>query len=51
MLDKGHLVEFGTHQELLDKKGFYWRLVMAQRQDSGMLDKADKLLKAKNATA
>ena len=51
VLDKGHLVEFGTHQELLDKKGFYWRLVMAQRQDSGMLDKADKLLKAKNATA
>ncbi|MBR4205782.1 MAG: ATP-binding cassette domain-containing protein [Clostridia bacterium] len=47
VLDKGHLVEFGTHQELLDKKGFYWRLVMAQRQDSGMLDKADKILKAK----
>ncbi len=47
VLDKGHLVEFGTHQELLDLKGFYWRLVMAQRQDSGMLDKANKILAAK----
>ena len=37
VLDKGHLAESGTHQELLDIKGFYWRLVMAQRQDSGML--------------
>ncbi len=37
VLDKGHLAESGTHQELLDLKGFYWRLVMAQRQDSGML--------------
>ena len=49
VLDKGHLVECGTHQELLDQKGFYWRLVMAQRQDSGMLDKADKILAAKKA--
>lgn len=40
VLDKGHLVEYGTHQELLDKKGFYWRLVMAQRQDSGMVSKS-----------
>ena len=48
-IDKGHLVEFGTHQELLDMKGFYWRLVMAQRQDSGMLDKANKILAAKKA--
>ncbi len=39
VLDKGNLVEFGTHQELLDMKGFYWRLVMAQKQDSGMVKK------------
>ncbi len=39
VLDKGHLVECGTHQELLALKGFYWRLVMAQRQDSGMTKK------------
>lgn len=51
VLDKGHVVEFGTHQELLELKGFYWRLVMAQRQDSGMLNKADKLLAAKAAAA
>ena len=49
VLDKGHLVEFGTHQELLELKGFYWRLVMAQRQDSGMLEKADKAVAAKAA--
>lgn len=35
VLDHGKLVEIGTHAELLEKKGFYWRLVMAQRQDSG----------------
>lgn len=49
VLDKGHVVEFGTHQELLELKGFYWRLVMAQRQDSGMLDKAQKAIDARAA--
>lgn len=44
VLDKGHLAEFGTHQELLDLKGIYWKLVMAQRQGSGMLKKANKVL-------
>lgn len=51
VLDKGHVVEFGTHQELLELKGFYWRLVMAQRQDSGMLDKANKVIAARAAGA
>ena len=37
VLDKGKLVEFGSHAELIEKKGYYWRLVMAQRQDSGMV--------------
>ena len=39
VLDRGKMVECGTHQELLDQKGFYWRLVMAQKQDSGMVKK------------
>jgi len=47
VLDKGKLVEFGTHQELLDMKGFYWRLVMAQRQDAGMLDRANQAIAAR----
>ena len=41
VLDKGHMVECGTHQELLDLKGFYWKLVMAQRQGSGFKKKKD----------
>lgn len=32
VLDHGHLAEFGTHTELLDKKGIYYKLVMAQQQ-------------------
>ncbi len=39
VLDKGHMVECGTHQELLELKGFYWKLVMAQRQGSGFQKK------------
>jgi len=31
VLDNGHLAEFGTHTELLKKKGIYYKLVMAQR--------------------
>jgi len=32
VLDKGRVAEFGTHTELLDKKGIYYKLVMAQRK-------------------
>lgn len=42
VLDRGKMVECGTHQELLALKGFYWRLVMAQRQDSGMVKKPEE---------
>ncbi len=31
VLNRGKVVEYGTHSELLDKKGFYYKLVMAQR--------------------
>lgn len=32
VLDKGRVAEFGTHAELLELKGIYYRLVMAQRK-------------------
>ena len=32
VLDKGTLAELGTHRELLEKRGIYYGLVMAQRQ-------------------
>ena len=32
VLDKGKVAEFGTHNELLDLKGIYYKLVMAQRE-------------------
>lgn len=32
VLDHGNVVEFGTHRELLDKRGYYFKLVMAQKK-------------------
>ena len=32
VLDHGRLAEFGTHAELLEKKGIYYKLVMAQHR-------------------
>lgn len=37
VLDKGRVAEFGTHAELLAKKGIYYKLVMAQRKMSKSL--------------
>jgi len=36
VLDKGRIAEIGTHDELLEKKGIYYGLVMAQREMSKM---------------
>nr|WP_028509766.1 ABC transporter ATP-binding protein [Ruminococcus sp. NK3A76] len=30
VMDKGHIIEQGTHEQLLDKKGFYYDLYMSQ---------------------
>lgn len=32
VLDKGKVAEYGTHGELLDQQGIYYKLVMAQRE-------------------
>ncbi|MBR6708658.1 MAG: ABC transporter ATP-binding protein, partial [Clostridia bacterium] len=32
VLDRGKVAEFGTHVELLEKRGIYYKLVMAQQR-------------------
>ena len=34
VIDQGKLAELGTHEELMNKKGIYYRLVMAQNEMS-----------------
>lgn len=38
VLDEGTVAEVGTHAELLRKKGIYYKLVMAQRQNSKLAE-------------
>ena len=40
VLDKGRIVEMGTHEELLRHKSVYYNLVMAQRQTSKLSKEA-----------
>ena len=37
MLEKGQIVEQGTHTELMDKKGVFFKLVETQKQTSKAL--------------
>lgn len=34
VIEKGRIAEVGTHKELLEQKGIYYQLVMAQKQTS-----------------
>jgi ATP-binding cassette subfamily B protein len=36
VIDKGRIAEMGTHDELIEKEGIYYGLVMAQREMSKM---------------
>ncbi len=38
VLEKGEVAEIGSHNELMEKKGIYYRLVMAQRQTAKLRD-------------
>ena len=40
-MDKGKIVEMGTHDELLKRKGIYYSLVMAQRTMAKRKGKTD----------
>ena len=41
VLDKGQIAEMGTHDELVAKEGIYYKLVMAQREMSRMMDETE----------
>ncbi len=52
VLDKGKVAEYGTHAELLAKKGIYYKLVMAQRKMAkGLNQQKEAEVKAARAAA
>ncbi len=44
--EKGRIAEVGSHRELLEKKGIYYRLVLAQRQTAKLKKDVQKALEA-----
>lgn len=44
VLDHGKVAEFGTHSELLENRGIYYKLVMAQQKLGAMPKEAEKKL-------
>lgn len=51
VLDHGRLVEIGTHDELMEKKGIYYNLVMAQRVMSKMQNNDEELTEQEESKA
>ena len=39
MLDRGEVVEVGSHDELMEKRGAYWKLYEAQARNVDVEDK------------
>ena len=37
VLDEGRIVETGTHEELMDRQGLFFRMVMTQRESSAVM--------------
>lgn len=46
VLEKGEIAETGSHRELLEQKGIYYRLVLAQRHTARLTKEARKALEA-----
>lgn len=49
VLDHGKVAEFGTHSELLENRGIYYKLVMAQQKLGAMPKEAEKKLPGSSA--
>jgi hypothetical protein len=41
-IDKGKVVEFGTHDELMNNKRLYYKLVINQQKSMGNIDQFKK---------
>ena len=50
VLDRGNIIEEGTHEELLNKKGKYFQLYEAQKRDGKYIKKKRNKIKAPNVS-